>query len=167
MYFIREANTLDDFDAFLALKSQKDAVKWSGFEAAPNPDNFKRYFIERVLNNPLTHVMLLCKHDGEGNSIIGYRQYDQISENEIEIRGTTIKREYQGTDAIEALNTLMVKHYKEKGYKLFSAWVSEKNKASEYVNRIAGWTKTNECIIQNIPLLGGEHKFYKWVWRCE
>jgi hypothetical protein len=163
MYILKEANSLDDFDAFLALKSQKDAIKWSGFETAPDSVKFKQYYIDKILNNPKTHVFFLCDADMEGCPVVGYRQYDQVSEEVIEVRGTVIKKNYQGTDALEALNSLLAKHYNEKGYKAFSAWISEKNKASEYNSVRSGWTKTDEYEIRNLPLLGGEHKFYKWI----
>ena len=163
MYIIREASSLEDFDAFLALKSQKDAIKWSGFETAPDPVKFKQYYIEKVLNNPITHVFFLCDQSVEGCPIVGYRQYDKVSAEAVDIRGTIIKKSYQGTDALEALNTLLAKHYKEKGYKYLTAWISEKNKASEYNSLRSGWNKTDEFVLKDIPLLGGEHKFFKWV----
>ena len=163
MYILREAKYIDDFEAFLALKSQKDAIKWSGFEKAPDPVRFKRYFIERVLNNPATHMFFLCDQSVEGNPVVGYRQYDQLSDREIDIRGTTIKKSYQGTDALDALNTLLNDHYKDMGYKKFYAWISEKNRASEMNAINGGWTKTDVFEVRNLPLLGGEHKFYKWV----
>lgn len=163
MYTLREACTLDDFEDYLALKSQKDAIKWSGFTSAPERESFKTYFIDRVLNNPVTHVFFLCDQDVEGAPVVGYRQYDQISDTEIEIRGTSIKKSYQGTDAIEALNTLLEIHYKEKGYNVFTAWISEMNKASEYNSSRNGWVKTEEFVVKEMPLLGGAHRFFKWI----
>ena len=163
MYILREAKSLDDYEAFLALKSQKDAVRWSGFESAPDPLRFKQYYIEKVLNNPATHLFFLCDDSEESCPIVGYRQYDQMSDLAIEIRGTTIKKSYQGTDALAALNTLMRKHYKEKGFISFVTWISEKNKASEMNTINEGWTKTDTYEIRHLPLLGGEHKFFKWI----
>lgn len=163
MYILREAKSVDDFEPFLALKSQKDAVKWSGFETAPDPVKFKQYFIEKILNSPNTHVFFLCDKDIEDCPVVGYRQYDQMADKTIEIRGTTIKKNYQGTDALEALNELLNRHYMERGYRVFITWISEKNKASE-INAInGGWTKTNVFEVRNLSLLGGEHRFYKWV----
>lgn len=163
MYILREAKTIDDYESFLALKSQKDAIKWSGFETAPDPVRFKQYFIEKVLNDSKTHVFFLCDQSVEGSPVVGYRQYDQVSDVEILVRGTTIKKSYQGTDALNALNALLNQHYEEKGYKVFVAWISEKNKASETNAINGGWTKTDIYEVHNLPLLGGEHRFYKWV----
>lgn len=163
MYIIREAKTLDDFDAFLALKSQKDAIKWSGFETAPDPIRFKQYYIEKILNNPITHLIFLCDADEEGCPIVGYNQYDDVVEGEIEIRGTVIKKNYQGTDARECFNHLLTQHHKDLGHNKRITWISEKNKASEMNAACVGWTKTDVFEVRNLPLLGGEHRFFKWV----
>ena len=163
MYILKEANSLDQFDAFLALKSQKDAIKWSGFETAPDPEKFKQYYIEKVLNNPQTHVLFLCDADVEGCPIVAYTQYDDVSNIEVNIRGTVIKKSYQGTDARGALNKLTADHHHIKGHKLYVTWISEKNIASLTNILHQGYTKTDEYEIRYLPLLGGEHRFYKFV----
>lgn len=163
MYILREANSLDDFEAFLALKSQKDAIKWSGFETAPNPVTFKQYYIDKILNNPKTHVLFLCDADVESCPIVGYSQYDDVTDEEVEVRGTVIKKSYQGTDAIGALNKMLAELHVKLGHKRRISWASERNKASEMNLIKGGWVKTEEFEIRILPLLGGEHKFYKWV----
>ena len=42
-------------------------------------------------------------------------------------------------------------------------WVSEQNIASNKVFLKLGFTKTSECEIRKLPLLGGDHKFYKLI----
>lgn len=163
MYILREAKSLDDFDAFLALKSQKDAIKWSGFETAPDPDKFKQYYIEKILNNPITHVLFLCDADVEGCPIVAYTQYDDVSSTEVEIRGTIIKKRYQGTDAMAALNKLTLEHHINKGHKVFVTWASENNIASVTNMLNEGYIKTEEFDVRNLPLLGGEHRFFKFT----
>lgn len=163
MYILREAKSLDDFDAFLALKSQKDAIKWSGFETAPDPVRFKQYYIEKILNNPKTHVLFLCDADVEGCPIVGYNQYDDVAPGEIEVRGTVIKKSYQGTDARGAFNELLAEHHLEYKHLKRTTWISEKNKASEINTANVGYQKTDVFEVRQLPLLGGEHKFYKWV----
>ena len=163
MYILREANSIDDFDAFLALKSQKDAVKWSGFETAPDPDRFRQYYIEKVLNNPKTHVLFICDADEEGCPIVAYNQYDDITPIEVEIRGTVIKRQYQGTDAMEALNRLTIEHHINKGHKTLITWASEKNVVSVANMINEGFIQTDIFDVRNLPLLGGEHRFFKFI----
>ncbi len=49
------------------------------------------------------------------------------------------------------------------GYKKAICWVSDKNIPSEHNTTINKIIKTTEFEIRNLPLLGGEHKFFKWV----
>ena len=101
--------------------------------------------------------------DIDPTTIVGYVQYDDVSEEQVEIRGSGIIKSYQGTDAYEEQGKLLGRHFKERGIKRLVTWASEKNIPSEYNLRRSGMHKTNEFEIRNIPLLGGEQKFYKWV----
>ena len=163
MFYLKEASSLEEFDAFLELKSQKDAVKWSGFETVPDRDKFFQYYLERVLNNPITHVMFLHDEDEEGDPIIGYVQYDDIDNEHVETRGSVILKRYQGTGVYQIMIDLLHDIFREKGVKYIETWASEKNKPSIYNLQIEGYTRLEEYDIRIIPLLGGEHKFYKWV----
>ena len=163
MYYLKEATSLDDFDAFLALKSQKDAVKWSGFESAPDPERFRTYFVERVLNNPVTHVMLLHDGDAEGEPVVGYVQYDDLDDTHVETRGSVILKRYQGTGANQIMSDLLDEVFRSKGIRFIETWASEKNLPSVYNMQIKGYTRLDEFDIRNLPLVGGEHRFFKWV----
>ena len=52
---------------------------------------------------------------------------------------------------------------KQLGGKTCFTWISEGNIASYRRFLKEGFTRTNECEIRNLPLLGGEHKFLKWI----
>ena len=43
------------------------------------------------------------------------------------------------------------------------SWVSDKNIASYKRYEKLGFIRMEEFEIRNQPLLGGEHKFYKWI----
>lgn len=43
------------------------------------------------------------------------------------------------------------------------SWVSDKNIASYKRYEKLGFIRMDEFEIRNLPLLGGEHKFYKWI----
>ena len=162
MYFLTKA-TIEDFEVFLALKSQKDAIKWSGFTSAPDRDSFLVYYKGRVLANPETQVMFLHDDEMEGAPIVGYIQYNILSEEDIEMRGSVLKKSYQGTDAYVAMSNLLSEHIKLLGYRRAVGWVSEKNASSLASSAERGWVKTDEYEIRNLPLLGGEHRFVKCV----
>ena len=163
MYYLKEANSLEQFEGYLKLKSQKDAILWSGFATAPDRERFLKYYKEKVLQNPNTHLMLQYDEDLDDTTIVGYVQYDDIAENEVEIRGSGILKSYQGTDAYQEQGNLLGKHFAEKGVKKLVTWASEKNVPSEFNLKRSGMHKTEEFEIRNIPLLGGEHRFFKWV----
>ena len=163
MYYLKEATSEnEDFEAFLELKSQTDAIKWSGFETAPKRSNFKKYYVEKIINNSKTHVMLL--HDTEeDDSIIGYVQYDDITAESVETRGSGIIKRFQGIGAYQIMSELLHEIFKEKGVKYIETWASEKNKPSVYNLEVEGYTRLDEYEMRNLPLLGGEHRFYKWI----
>jgi len=162
MYYLTKATT-NDFEALLALKSQKDAIRWSGFTTAPDRDKFLVYYRERVLGNPNTQIMFLHDDEIEGHPIVGYIQYDILSVEDIEMRGSVIKKSYQGTGAYVAMSNLLSELLKGQGYKRAIGWVSEKNASSLANTTERGWIKTEEFEIRNLPLLGGEHRFIKCV----
>jgi hypothetical protein len=162
MYYLSKA-TLEDFDVLLALKSQKDAIRWSGFKSAPDKDSFLVYYKERVLANPKTQIMFLHDNEVEGAPIVGYIQYDVLSIEDIEMRGSVIKKSYQGTGAYVAMSNLLAEHLKKLGYKRAVGWVSEKNSSSLANSRERGWEITDEYEIRYLPLLGGEHRFLKCI----
>lgn len=162
MYYLTKA-TLDDFDSLLALKSQKDAIRWSGFTTAPERGKFLEYYKTKVLANPKTGMMFMHDDEVEGAPIVGYIQYDILSDADIEMRGSVVKKSYQGTGAYVIMSNLLSQYLKEQGYKRAYGWVSENNTSSlaSFENR--GWKLTEEYEIRNLPLLGGEHRFIKCV----
>lgn len=162
MYYLTKA-TIDDFDALLALKSQKDAIRWSGFTTAPDRKKFLEYYNTRVLANPNTGMMFLRDDEVEGSPIVGYIQYDIISDEDIEMRGSVVKKSYQGTGAYVIMSQLLHQYLKKQGFKRALGWVSENN-ASSLANSIErGWKMTDEYEVRNLPLLGGEHRFVKCI----
>ena len=162
MYYLTKA-TINDFEALLALKSQKDAIKWSGFTTAPDREKFLEYYMTKVLDNPKTGMMFLRDDEIEGNPIVGYIQYDIISPEDIEMRGSVIKKSYQGTGAYVIMSKLLHKYLKEQGFKHAIGWVSENNASSLARLEERGWHRTDEYEVRNLPLLGGEHRFVKCI----
>lgn len=163
MYYLKEASSIKEFDDFLCLKSQKDAIKWSGFESAPEKEKFLLYFKDKILGNAKTHVMFLHDAEEDGEPIVGYVQYDDIAPGKVETRGSVILRTYQGTGAYQVMTDLLHEHFIRNGVKYAETWASEKNKASVYNLQTEGYTRLDEYDIRMLPLLGGEHKFYKWI----
>ena len=55
----------------------------------------------------------------------------------------------------------------KRGVEYFFSWVSENNTASWRRYEKLGFVKTEEFEMRDLPLLGGEHKFYKWIKRLK
>jgi RimJ/RimL family protein N-acetyltransferase len=55
--------TQDDFDALLAMKSDPEDIKWSGFASPPNPKKFRDWFTGH-LDDP-KRLMLMGLIDGD------------------------------------------------------------------------------------------------------
>ena len=63
---ILQRMTLADFPAYLAMKSDPEDVKWSGFASPPTPDQFRKLF-EGWLVDP-KRIMFVAR----ANSAVGY-----------------------------------------------------------------------------------------------
>lgn len=55
---------------------------------------------------------------------------------------------------------------RSRGAKEIFSWVSEQNIASYKRYEKLGFIRSHEEEIRNLPLLGGNHKFYKWRYFC-
>ena len=51
------------------------------------------------------------------------------------------------------------------GYKVHITEISEHNRGSQITIEKLNYTLTDEYVEKDMPLLGGKHKFYKWVKR--
>lgn len=161
MYYLYEVSRIEDFETFFLLKSQKDAVKWSGFEKAPDRDVLYRYFEEKILGNPNTHVFYM-KDSEENDSVVGYKQYDDIGEDTVEIRGTVIFKRYQGCGLNDVFSVLLGKHFAERHIKKLITYISESNKASLINIKYCGFNKTHDYEDREMKAFGEVQRFYKW-----
>lgn len=163
MLYIHKVNSIDDFEEFYLLKCQKDAIAWSGFDNAPDKEKLRRYFIDRVLNNPCTHVYFLRDTESPEELCMGYEQFDLTPNAIVEMRGTIIKKKYQGLGYYEDLRRLIEEKIIELNATRIESWCSEQNAASMAGSDELGWYRTDVFKMVSLPLLGGEHKFYKWI----
>lgn len=161
MLYLYRVSQLEDFEFLLELKSQKDAIKWSGFSTAPNRENFLRYFQERVLGNP--NVFMYYLKDTTDEIPMGYIQFDKVTEAEAEGRGTNILKKYQGCGLLEEMTQLMFQELKKNGFKSMFTYCSELNKASILNLKYNGYVQTEEFEIRKMEGQDSEHKFYKWI----
>lgn len=152
-----------DFDAYLKLKSQPEAVKWSGFETAPDPMRFKAHFCS-LLGNPKQHLFFLKK---EGcNDVFGYCQYELVSDDVILAHGLGIDEQYQGQGLSNVMKELEIAEMRKTNAKRVETWVSEKNERSIKMNLRCGFTKAElppptEQKFVEMKAQGEQHRFIK------
>ncbi len=163
MLYIYKVSRLEDFQAFYELKCQKDAVAWSGFATAPNEDRLREYFVNKILKNDKTYVFYLRDTEIPDETCIGYQQFDLNEDGVVDMRGTVIRRKYQGLGYYDEIRILVEDEIARLGGKTIISWCSELNSASMNGAEDLGWHKTNEFNVVNLPKLGGDHKFYKWI----
>jgi len=164
MYYLYEVSKIEDFEPFYLMKCQKDAIKWSGFDTAPDKERLRQYFIDRILNNDRTHVFYM-KDTESDDAVVGYKQYDDIDETTIEIRGTIIFKRFQGCGLNEEFGRLLGEHFVKRGIKRLVTYVSEQNKVSVANVIYSGFKKTEKFEDREMKALGQVHRFYKWI--CE
>lgn len=161
MLYLYRVNSIDDFDFFLKLKSQKDAIKWSGFDSAPDPLAFKRYFIEKILNDKNAYVYYL--KDDKDDIPMGYIQFNKDNNEVVEGRGTNILKPYQGCGLLEEMTQLMFEEARKEGFKHMYTYASENNLPAISNLKINGYIKTEEYELREMKALAENHKFYKWI----
>lgn len=161
MLYLYRVSKIEDFDFLLELKSQKDAVKWSGFDTAPDPQEFKRYFIDKILNDPNAYVYYL--KDNKHDIPMGYIQFNRETDTIIEGRGTNILKCYQGCGLLGEMTVLMFEEAKKEGFKTMYTYASEKNIAALYNLQENGYIMTEEFELREMKGQEEKQKFYKWI----
>ncbi len=160
MDYLSEMNDLSDFEALLQMKSQKDAIVWSGFEKGPDPETYKQYVLDSIINNPKNHLFIL--KDEATDEAMGYCQFVEEENGVFEGRGSGILKKFQGCGLAEEMALLFLEKAKEYGCKYMYSWCSEKNLPSINALLSGGWNKTDVCKHYHMNATNEDHLFYKW-----
>lgn len=148
-----------DFETYYLLKCQDDAVLWSGFSSAPDKERLYNHFVQNILGNDNLYLYYL-EDNGE---IIGYVQGSHIDDTNVEFSATNIFKKFQGLGYLQDMTLFLSQEMKRRGYRHAIGWVSEHNEPAEYNFKFNKFSKTDIFDEREMPLLGGRHKFYKWV----
>lgn len=154
-----QATDCTQFEDYYKLKCQEDAILWSGFRNAPDKnkllDHYKKIISKK--SNVLIFYLL------DNNKIIGYAQGTILDQNSVEYSATNIFKKFQGQGYLQDLSSLFLSRMKELGFSKITGWASEKNRPAEFNLIFNKFIKTNEFEERELPLLGGKHRFYKWI----
>ncbi len=123
----------------------------------PHSENLYK-FVETCMHSETRFVFLAFN---EQEQCVGYCycDIDDVNKTIESAYGVDFSqtRKGYGTQIIDFVN-----HYgRILGMKEHIAWVSEQNIASNKVFQKFDFTNSGEYEMRNLPLLGGEHKFYK------
>lgn len=148
-----------DFEDFLRIKSDKDNIKWSGFLTAPERSSFRKWFSDQIKNHK-REIYLVYIENVINAVAFFYIDYCDKAEFHVPsgVLGEFTKRGI-GTWIIQESDRIAIK----KGYKMHVAFVSDKNIGSVKRFEKLGFVKTSEYDVRNVPLAGGEQRYYKWV----
>lgn len=132
-------------------------MEWSYYP--PLLDNLYKY-VEMCVHDENRFVFLAYN---DKNECVGY-VYCDIDDNQKMMESSYgVFYPYNGRGYGTQIIDFSNRYGKLLGMTEFIAWVSEQNIASNRVFEKNGFVKTKELEIRNLPLLGGEHKFYKWI----
>ena len=73
--------TIDDYDAFYAIKADANNIKWGGFDKAPQKDTFERWYKLQLKPNSKRKIFILQIE----NRIVGFSSVNFTEPNEPEL----------------------------------------------------------------------------------
>ncbi len=149
--------TDSDFEDFYRIKADLENIKWGGFTCPPEKKSFKEWYKSQIESSTREIYLVFIERKCVAFFYIDYKDNGHFLVPSGVL--TEYTRQGIGTYIIEESDKIA----KNKGYSIHEAWCSDKNIGS--VKRFVklGYTKTEEYDIRNLPLLGGNHKYYKWI----
>lgn len=149
--------TLSDFEDLYRIKCDKENIAWGGFTKAPEKDSFYQWYL-RQLASDCRWIYLVY----EGEDCCGFFYVDKLEDGTYKAASSGVLSEYMGKGIGTYALAMQVAEIECLNSGVFS-WVSDRNIASYKRYEKLGFIRTDEFEVRNLPLLGGEHKFYKWI----
>lgn len=160
-YFRNAVASEEDFQIYLRIKSDDEAVKFSGFSSAPDPVKFRSVF-ERIMNDNKQHLLYLCdaENDGAVAATFHYCENDEVT---VEGLGYNVFPEYRGL----SLGGLMMRLANEKcaaeGFKYRLSYVAESNIPSIRNLEKSGAYPTGKFEYKELAALGRKEKYLEYI----
>lgn len=159
--FRKAENTDNDFEAYLSIKSEKDAIAFSGFSTAPNREHFRQVY-EKLMksSNEYLYFLVDMDHDKEVAATFCLRKKDNVV---AEIGGYHVLEKYRGMH-LGYLMMLKIKDIcKQMGCIQLVSAVAENNIASIKSIERSGAHFTGEYDMRTLPVFGTDVKFLHFV----
>lgn len=138
----REA-LIEDYDDYYSIRAEKKNLLWTGYSNAPDYENFKNWFANRV-NDPEKMLFVLYNE----NTILGSLHFDIYTDHGF--IGYSIKEKFEG----QGLATFLVAKAVLLGanntaIKEIRAWINEFNMGSQKVISKNGFTESDNSEIRS------------------
>lgn len=150
--------TLKEFDDLYLIKCDKANIQWGGFNEVPNREQFYEWYKAQLKSDKRT-IYLVYEYD----SPCAFFYIDKVDEISYELSSSGVISQFTGKGIGSYTVRVRLEIIQDLGGKKCITWIAENNIASykRFINE--GFVRTKEYEIRNLPLLGGEHKFYKWI----
>ena len=159
--FRKAENTEKDFEAYFIIKSEKDAVAFSGFSAAPNRELFRQVY-DKLMNsqNECLYYLVDQERDCE---VAGTFHLVKKDDETAEVGGYNVFEKYRGL-ALGNLMMLKIKDIcKQSGYRYLTSEIAENNIASIKSIERSGAHFTGEYDMRTLQVFGGEIRFLHYI----
>lgn len=150
--------TLSDFEDLYRIKCDKENIAWGGFTQAPEKDSFYQWY-QRQLTSDCRWIYLVYKDE----DCCAFFYVDKLEDGTYEAAASGVLSEYMGKGIGTYALAMQVVEIERFNVGSITSWVSDKNIAFYKRYEKLGFIRTDESEVRNLPLLGGEHKFYKWI----
>ena len=150
--------TLGDFEDFYRIKCDKVNIAWSGFTQAPEKKSFYEWY-QRQLASDHRWIYLVYDHE----DVCAFFYLDKIDNITYELSSSGVLSQFTGRGIGSYTVRARLDIIQSLGGRIGITWIAEDNVASYRRFENEGFTRTGKYEIRNLPLLGGEHKFFKWI----
>ena len=148
----------EDFEEFYRIKCDRLNIEYSGFTECPNRDHLSKWFSEQLHSHYRKIYLVL-----DSQIVCAFFYLDKINDITYEFSASGVLSQYRGKGigayTVEASLDIAA----SLGATSCISLISEENIASYKRFMNAGFVRTDEYEMRNLPLLGGLHKFYKWI----
>lgn len=159
--FRKAENTNEDFEVYLSIKSEKDAVAFSGFSTAPNRERFRQVYDKLMSRqNECLYYLVDLEQDCD---VAGTFHLVMKDEETAEVGGYNVFEKYRGL-ALRNLMMLKIKDIcKQSGYRYLASDIAENNIASIKSIERSGAHFTGEYDMRTLPVFGGDIRFLHYI----
>lgn len=148
--------TIKEFEDLYLIKCDRANIEQGGFKEAPNREGFFEWYKTQITSDKRT-IYLVYDLD------IPCFYINKLDDVTYELSSSGVLFQYVGKGIGSYTVRVRIEIIQRLGGKNLITWIVEDNIASYKRVIKEGFARTEEYGTRNLPLLGGEHKFYQWI----